>query len=150
MEDKQTKIDIPDSIESYTVTLFWGLTMKQVVLMFIATLFIGFAIFNIVARNYFTVMLMLIMSSLTLLEMVEIKGRTFYRYLLFVFMYYATKPRVLIYHHFQISGKNRLSQKQLIYEQENNFKLFIIIFCAVIVGVIALILTGIHLYHVAH
>ena len=150
MEDKQTKIDIPDSIESYTVTLFWGLTMKQVVLMFIATLFIGFAIFNIVARNYFTVMLMLIMSSLTLLEMVEIKGRTFYRYLLFVFMYYATKPRVLIYHHFQISGKNRLSQKQLIYEQENNFKLFIIIFCAVIVGVIALILTVIHLYHVAH
>lgn len=150
MEDKQTKIDIPDSIESYTVTLFWGLTMKQVVLMFIATLFIGFAIFNIVARNYFTALFMIIMSSLTLLDMVEIKGRTFYRYLLFIFIYYTTKPRVLIYHHFQISGKNRLSQKQLIYEQENNSKLFIIIFCAVIVGIIALILTGIHLYHVAH
>lgn len=150
MEDKPNKIDIPDSIESYTLTLFWGLTMKQIVLMFIATLLIGFGIFNIVSGNYVMLLVLLTMTALTLLGMVEIKGRNFYRYLMFIFAYYTTKPKVLIYHHYSISGRSRNEQKQLVYEQESNYKLFIIILIAVCTGVILLIATGIHLYHVAH
>lgn len=150
MDDKQTKIDIPDSIESYSVTLFWGLTIKQIVLMFVATLFVGFGVFSIVARNYATLLLMLIMASLTMLGMVEVKGRNFFRYLLFIFTYYKAKPRVLIYHHYQISGQVQIQKRQLVYQKENNNKLLVIMFISLIVGIIVLVLTGIHLYHVAH
>lgn len=150
MDDKQTKIDIPDSIESYSVTLFWGLTIKQIVLMFVATLFVGFGVFAVVAKNYTTLLLMLVMASLTMLGMVEVKGRNFFRYLLFIFSYYKTKPRVLIYHHYQISGRLPIQKKQLVYQKENNKKLLVIMFISLIVGIIVLILTGTYLYHVAH
>ncbi len=150
MEDKQAKIDIPDSIESYSVTLFWGLTMKQIVLMFIATLFVGFGMFSVVAKNYPTLLLMLVMTGLTMLGMVEVKDRNFYRYLLFIFSYYKTKPRVLIYHHYSSSGLPHIKQKQLVYEQESNYKLLIIIVIAILIGLILLALISIYLYHVAH
>ncbi len=149
-EDKQSKIDIPESIEGYTVTLFWGLTIKQIVLVFIATLFVGFAIFSLVSGKILTTLLMLLMTGLSLLAMVEIKGRNFYRYLLFIFSYYKSKPRVLIYNHYSSSGMATIKATQLVYQKEDNNRIFIIIFAGMILGLALLSLIGIYLYHVIH
>lgn len=147
-QDKQLKIDIPESVEGYTVTLFWGLTIKQIILVFIACLFVGFAIFSLASGNYMAVLGMLIMAGLSLLGMTSIRGRNFYRYILFIISYYKRKPRVLIYNHYSASGATEARTKQLVYHQENNNKLFIIISIAVCFGVVALVFIGIHISHV--
>lgn len=149
-ETKPVQIDIPESVEGYTVTLFWGLTIKQIILVFIASLFVGFAIFSLAAQNYLTMTFMLVMTGLTLLAMTSIRGRNFYRYILFIISYYKRKPRVLIYNHYAVSGALRQQAKQLVYQQENNIKLFIIIFIAIAFGLASLIAIGIHIYHVIH
>ncbi|HEX9503347.1 MAG TPA: PrgI family protein [Patescibacteria group bacterium] len=149
-EEKPSKIDIPESIESYRVTLFWGLTIKQIVLIFAATLFVGFGVFSLFSGDYFTMLGMLVMTSLILLGIVEIKGRNFYRYLLFIFSYYKTKPRVLIYNHYSTSGIATIQAKQLVYQKENNNKIFIIIFVFLIFSLLLLTLIGVNLYHVIH
>ncbi len=148
--DKQSKIDIPESIEGYTVTLFWGLTVKQIILVFIATLFLGFGIFNLVSRRYVAMLGMFVMTSLSLLGIVELRGRNFYKHLLFIFSYYKNKPRVLIYNHYSTSGTATVQAKQLVYQKENNTKIFIIIFVALALGFLLLILIGEYLYHVIH
>ncbi|MFA5991651.1 MAG: PrgI family protein [Candidatus Doudnabacteria bacterium] len=148
--DKQSKIDIPESIEGYTVTLFWGLTVKQIILVFIATLFLGFGIFNLVSRRYVAMLGMFVMTSLSLLGIVELRGRNFYRHLMFIFSYYKNKPRVLIYNHYSASGTAAVQAKQLVYQKENNTKIFIIIFVALALGFLLLILIGEYLYHVIH
>lgn len=148
--DKQSKIDIPDSIESYSVTLFWGLTMKQVVLVFIATLFTGLAVFSLVSKNYLPTLGMLSMAALTLLAMVEVKGRNFYRYIAFIIAYYRSKPKVLIYNHYSTSGMATIKAKQLVYQQESNYKLFIILATSILLGIAILLLISIYLYHVVH
>lgn len=148
--DKQSKIDIPESIEGYTVTLFWGLTVKQIILVFIATLFLGFGIFNLVSRRYVAMLGMFVMTSLSLLGIVELRGRNFYRHLMFIFSYYKNKPRVLIYNHYSASGTATVQAKQLVYQKENNTKIFIIIFVAIALGFLLLILIGEYLYHVIH
>lgn len=147
-EEKLSKIDIPESVEGYTVTLFWGLTVKQIVLIFIATLFVGFGIFCLAAGNYLTMTGMFCMTTLSLLGIVEIKGRNFYRHLWFIFSYYKNKPRVLIYNHYSTSGTATVQARQLVYQQENNTKIFIVIFSAVGVGVILLALIVWYLYYV--
>lgn len=147
-EDKQYKIDIPESVEGYTVTLFWGLTVKQIILVFIATLFVGFGVFSLVANNYITMLGMFLMSCLSLLGIVQIRGRNFYRHILFIFSYYKNKPRVLIYNHYSASGTATVQARQLVYQQENNTKIFIIIFVAVGVGLLLLILISLYLHHV--
>ena len=149
-EDKQTKIDIPESIEGYKVTLFWGLTTTQVILVFIATLFAGFGVFAIVSKRFIAMIFMFFITGLALLGIVEIRGRNFYRHLLFILSYYKTKPRVLIYNHYSVSGDAREQNKHLIYEQTNNTKTFTSIFIAIGVGVILLIFIGIYIYHVIH
>lgn len=148
--DKQLKIDIPESVEGYTVTLFWGLTIKQIILVFIASLFVGFSIFNLAAKNFVSVVFMLVMAGLTLLGMTSIRGRNFYRYILFIVHYYKRKPRVLIYNHYSASGAAKLQAKQLVYQQENNTKLFIIILISICIGLAVLIFISIHIYHVIH
>jgi hypothetical protein len=148
--DKQSKIDIPESIEGYTVTLFWGLTVKQIILVFIATLFLGFGIFNLVSRRYVAMLGMFVMTSLSLLGIVELRGRNFYRHLMFISSYYKNKPRVLIYNHYSASGTAAVQAKQLVYQKENNTKIFIIIFVAITLGFLLLILIGEYLYHVIH
>ncbi len=149
-EDKQSKIDIPESIEGYTVTLFWGLTIKQIVLVFIATLFVGFAIFSLVSGKILTTLAMLLMTGLSLLAMVEIKGRNFYRYLLFIFSYYKSKPRVLIYNHYSSSGIATVKATQLVYQKEDNNRIFIIIFAGIALGLTLLVFVSIYVYHVVH
>ncbi len=146
--DKELKIDIPESIEGYTITLFWGLTIKQIILVFAATLFVGFGIFSLVGRNFLSTLFMLIMATLCLLGMVSIRGRNFYRYILFIISYYKHKPRVLIYNHYSASGAPRQQAKQLVYQQENNNKILIIISIAICCGLALLVFIGIHLYHV--
>ncbi len=148
--DKQSKIDIPESIEGYTVTLFWGLTVKQIILVFIATLFLGFGIFNLVSRRYAAMLGMFVMTSLSLLGIVELRGRNFYRHLMFIFSYYKNKRRVLIYNHYSASGTSAVQAKQLVYQKENNTKIFIIIFAVLALGFLLLILIGEYLYHVIH
>jgi len=149
-EDKQTKIDIPDSIEGYKLTLFWGLTATQIVLVFIATLFTGFGIFALVSKHFATTAFMLIVTGLALLGIVEIRGRNFYHHLLFIFSYFKSKPRVLIYNHYSVSGDVHEQNKQLVYEQTSNTKTFITIFVALAIGLILLILIGVYIYHVIH
>ena len=143
-------MDIPESIDSYKLTLFWGLTVKQIVLVFIATLFVGFGIFAIVDGGYLPALGMFTMAALCLLGIADIKGRNFYRYVYFIFSYYKNKPRVLIYNHYSASGTATVQAKQLIYQQENNTKLFIIIFSLLALGLVLLILISIYLYHVTH
>lgn len=147
-DDKQLKIDIPESIDAYKVTLFWGMTVKQIVLVFIATLFVGFGIFAVVSKNYLAALGMFTMTTLCLLGIAEIKGRNFYRYLYFIFSYYKSKPRVLIYNHYSASGTATVQSKQLVYQEENNTKLFVLIFSFIGFGLLILSLIGVYLYHV--
>jgi PrgI family protein len=149
-EDKQSKIDIPESIEGYTVTLFWGLTIKQIILVFVATLFLGFGIFSLISRHYSAMLGMLAMVALSLLGIVEIRGRNFYEHLLFIFSYYKNKPRVLVYSHYSASGTAAVHTKQLVYQKDNDTKIFILIFAALALGLLILIFTGEYLYHVIH
>jgi hypothetical protein len=149
-ENKQFKIDIPESIEGYKVTLFWGLTIKQIVLVFIATLFVGFSIFSLVARNFLNALGLLLVAVLALIGIAEIRGRNVYRYLLFIAAYYKTKPRVLIYHHYAVSAVQAAEAKHLVYEKESNTKLLIIIGIALILGLLLLLLIGFYLFHVIH
>lgn len=149
-EEKRTTVDIPESIEGYTVTLFWGLTITQIVLVFFATLFVGFGIFSLVLKHFLTMTLMLVMTVLMLLGIVQIRGRNFYRHILFILSYYQNKPRVLIYNHYATSGVAALQAKQLVYQRESQTKTLIMIVGALIFGVVLLILVAIYLYHVLH
>lgn len=149
-EDKQSKIDIPDSIEGYRVTLFWGLGIQQIVLVFIAILFVGFGVFSFVDHRTLVGLEMLTMAALSLLAMAEIRGRNFYRHLFFIYSYYRTKPQVLIYHHYSESGSSSNQAKQLVYQKQNNNNIFIIIFFALGLGLIMLVLVGEYIYHVIH
>lgn len=145
-EDKQFKIDIPQSLDSYKVTQFWGLTVKQIVMVFIAVIFAGFGIFSLPARHFMAAILMLAISGLALLGIVEIHGRNFYRYLLFIFFYYKTKPQVLVYSHNSSSG---IAGKP-IYQKDENRKTFVLILSSIAIGLLLLILTVMRLYHVIH
>ncbi len=147
-EDKQFKIDIPESIEGYKVTLFWGLGLKQIVLVFGATLFLGLGVLNIADRHFMVMTEALIIMVLLLLGMIEIRGRNFYRHCLFIFSYYKNKPRVLIYKHYSSSGAASIHTKQLVFQRDNHTKTFIIIFIGLAFGLLLLILAGIYIYHV--
>lgn len=149
-EERQITLDIPESIDRYKVTLFWGLTVTQIILVFLAVIFTGFAIFSIVLRHFLTTALMLLMVGFSLLGIVEIRGRNFYRYVLFIVSYYQKKPRVLIYHHYATSGAAAVQAKQLVYQQEKNTKLFVLIFLAIAIGLALLIGIGFYLYYVLH
>jgi hypothetical protein len=148
--DKQTKIDIPESIDRYEVTLFWGLSIRQVVLVFAATLLVGFSIYSLAAKNILTSVGMVTLAAACLLGIIEIRGRNFYRHLGFIVVYYKQKPRVLIYHHAPVSGLAREQAKQLVFEQEDNTKMFMLVIAGVAGGVLLLILTAIYLLHVIH
>jgi hypothetical protein len=148
--DIQSKIDIPESIEGYKVTLFWNLTIKQVVLVFIATLFVGFGVFSLVSHKPLVAMGMTIMAVLSLLAMAEVRGRNFYRHIWFIISYYKNKPQVLIYHHYSLSGTAATQAKQLVYQKQDNSKIFIIIFIALALGLALLGLAGVYIYHVIH
>lgn len=149
-DDKRTKIDIPESIEGYKLTLFWGLTTKQIILVFIATLFTGFGIFTLVSKQLFASACMFLITGFALLGIVELRGRNFYRHLLFILSYYKTQPRVLIYNHYSASGDAREQNRQLIYTQGSNTKTFVSILVALGIGLILLILIAIYIYHVIH
>ena len=149
-EEKQITLDIPESIDRYKVTLFWGLTVIQIILVFLAVLFTGFAIFSIVLKHFLTMSLMLLMTGLSLLGIVEVRGRNFYRYILFIISYYQRKPRVLVYHHYATSGAAAIQAKQLVYQQEKNTKVFILIFLALAIGLALLIGIGLYLGYVLH
>ncbi|OGM97917.1 MAG: hypothetical protein A2817_01760 [Candidatus Yanofskybacteria bacterium RIFCSPHIGHO2_01_FULL_39_8b] len=148
--EKQTKIDIPESVEGYKLTLFWGLTVIQIVLVFIATLFTGFGVFALFAKQFVSTAAMFAVAGLILLAIVEIRGRSFYSHILFIISYYRTKPRVFIYHHYSASGSAKEQGKQLIFQQDNNQKTFITIFISLGIGVVLLILIGVYIYHVLH
>lgn len=150
VEEKQHQIDIPESIDSYKVTLFWGLTVTQIILLFVATLFIGFAIFNAFARHFMTALAMFLITGFPLLGIFEIRGRNFYRHGLFILSYYQKKPKVLIYNHYAGSGLATVQLKQLVYQKENNTKLLVAIAVAIVLGITLLILTAYYLYHVTH
>lgn len=149
-DEKQTKIDIPESVEGYKLTLFWGLTVTQVILVFIATLFTGFGVFALASKRFVSMTAMFFVTGLILLGIVEIRGRGFYNHILFIVSYYRSKPRVFIYNHYSASGAAKEQGKQLIFQQGNNQKTFVTIFITIGVGLILLILVGIYLYHVVH
>ena len=149
-EDKQTKIDIPESVDAYRITLFWGLTITQIVLVFIATLFVGFGISAVVSHHTATSSVMFAMAIITLLGILEIRGRNFYKHVSFIVAYYKDRPKVLIYHHHAPSGNAGIQSKQLVYQQEDNSKMIFMIFGTIAGGVILLILTIIFLYHAIH
>lgn len=149
-EDKQTKIDIPESVDAYRITLFWGLTITQIVLLFIATLFMGFGISAFVAKNAIASIPLFMMAVLVLLGILEIRGRNFYKHLSFIISYFKDKPRVLIYHHYAPSGNAARQAKQLVYQEEDHSKTIIMIVTGVSIGIILLLLTSIYLYHVTH
>jgi hypothetical protein len=149
-DDKLTKIDIPESIESYKVTLFWGLTITQIILVFIATLFTGFGILGLVSKHFLTMTTMLLITALALLGIVEIRGRNFYRHILFILSYYKSKPKVLIYNHYATSGTAALQAKQLVYQKDDNTKTFILILAGLAVGLLLLAFIALYLYHVIH
>lgn len=149
-EDKQTKIDIPESIDRYQLTLFWGLSIGHVVLVFVVTLFIGFGIYSIAAKKIITSVSMFALAAACLLGIIEIRGRNFYRYLVFILIYYKQKPRVLIYHHAPVSGLAREQAKQLVFEKEDNTKMFTLIIAGVAGGVLLLLLTAFYLFYVIH
>lgn len=146
--EKQITLDIPESIDRYKVTLFWGLTTMQIILVFLAVLFTGFAIFSVVLKHFLTMSFMILMTGLALLGIVEIRGRNFYRYILFIVSYYQHKPRVLIYHHYAASGVAAVQAKQLIYEREKDTKIFIMIIAAVSIGLALLVALGFYLHYV--
>lgn len=149
-EDKQFKIDIPESIEGYKVTLFWGLGLKQIILVFVATLCLGLAVFNLASGHFLTMIATFIMTILTLLAIVEIRGRNFYRHGLFIFSYYKNKPKVLIYNHYSSSGSAEAQIKQLVFQKDNHTKTYAFIFIGLALGFLLLILIGIYIYHVIH
>jgi hypothetical protein len=149
-DEKHFTLDIPESIDRYKVTLFWGLTVTQIVLVFLAILFTGFTIFSVVLKHYLTAILMLVMVGLSLLGIVEVRGRNFYRYILFILSYYQHKPRVLIYCHYATSGVAAVQAKQLVYQKEKNTKIFVLIFLSVFVGIGLLIGVGLYLSYVLH
>lgn len=149
-EDKQFKIDIPDSIEGYKVTLFWGLGLKQIVLVFGATLCLGLAIFNLMTGHFLVMIGAFLMTAALLLGIVEIRGRNFYRHWLFIFSYYKNKPCVLIYNHYSSSGTVSAQAKQLVFQKDNHTKTFIAIFVSLALGLLLLILVGVYIYHVIH
>ena len=149
-QDKQFKIDIPESVEGYKVTLFWGLGLKQIILVFGATLFLGFGVFNLATRNFTVTAGTVVMALLLLLGIVEIRGRNFYRHLLFIFSYYKNKPRVLIYNHYSSSGALNSQAKQLVFQKDNHTKTFIAIFIFITLGLLLLTLVGVYIYHVIH
>ena len=148
--DTQNKIDIPESIDAYQVTLFWGLTVLQVVLLFVAILFFGFGIFSIVAKKFIVSVGMLLLSGLCTLGMVEIRGRNFFRHIAFIASYYRTKPRVLIYHHAIVSGLACERRKQLVFDKEDNSRTIIFIVLGLVTGVVLLLATAYYLLHVIH
>ena len=147
-DEKQTKIDIPESIEGYRLTIFWGLTVTQIVLVFIATLFTGFGVFALASQRFISMVVMFVITGLVLLGIIEIRGRGIYSHIAFIVSYYKTKPRVFIYNHYSASGSAQEQGKHLIYNQDNNRKTFITIFVALGIGLILLILIGIFLYRV--
>ncbi len=149
-EEKQMKINIPESIDTYKVTLFWGLTITQVIRVFIATLFTGFGLVSGSARNYITMLGMFLISVGALLGIVEIRGRNFYRYILFIVSYYKSKPRVLIYHHYAASGIASIQARQLVGQKEDNARIFIGIFIALAIGLILLGLIAWYLFFRLH
>jgi hypothetical protein len=149
-EEKQIKIDIPESVEGYKLTLFWGLTVIQIISVFVATLFTGFGVFAMVSKHFAGMIAMFGATGLILLGIVEIRGRGFYRHILFMLSYYQNKPRVFIYNHYSASGAAKEQGKQLVYTQDSNRKTFITIFAALGVGLILLILIGFYLYHTVH
>lgn len=148
--EKQLKIDIPESIDRYKVTLFWGLTVTQVILVFIGTLFTGFAIFSVVSGHTLAMLGLLIVAALAFIGLVEIRGRNFYHHGLFILTYYKSKPRVLIYNHYASSGIATIQKKQLVYQKENNTKIFIMIAVALVIGLTLLLFIALYLYHVTH
>ncbi|MCL5667157.1 MAG: PrgI family protein [Patescibacteria group bacterium] len=149
-EDKSFKIDIPESIEGYKVTLFWGLGLRQIVLVFIATLFVGLGVFSLVDKQLPTGLGMFALATLSLCGIAEIHGRNFYRHLLFIFFYYKNQPKALIYHHHAASGTASFKAKQLVYQEENHMKTFIIIFIALALGLLLLAFIGNYLSHVIY
>lgn len=149
-EDTQIKVDIPESIDSYKLTLFWGLTLGQIILLFITTLLIGFGILSVFTKKFLAVPLMFILAGLTILGIIEIRGRNFYRHILFIVSYYKSKPKVLIYNHYAVSGLATIQLKQLVYQKENNTKVFFIIGMCIAIGIILLIGIAYYLYYVLH
>lgn len=149
-EEKEMKIDIPESIEGYRLTLFWGLTIIQIILVFVAILFIGFGVFNAVLKKFVLMAMMFLVSALSLLGILEIRGRNFYRHIVFIVRYYTSKPRVLIYNHFAASGMAVAQARIHAAQKDSNTKTFIFIIVALAVGVTFLILIGIYLYYVLH
>ena len=149
-DDAHTKIDIPESVEGYKLTLFWGLTITQVIVVFAATLFTGLFVYSLVSQRFLTSGVTFIIVGLLLLGIIEIRGRNFYRHLFFISSYYQDKPRVLLYHHQSKSGTATCPGKQLLYEGNDNRKTFIFIFIALGIGLMLLILLSIYLYHVLH
>ena len=149
-EDRKTKVDIPESIEGYKVTLFWGLNIIQLILVFAATMLSGFAIVGAVSRSIITTIGLFFMAGLSLLGIVEVRGRNFYRHLAFIFSYYKNKPRVFIYDHHVQSGRASVQARQLVYEKEDNTKTLVLIAASLVVGVILLVLISIYIYHVIH
>lgn len=149
-DEQQIKVDIPESIEGYKLTLFWGLTAAQIILVFIATLFTGFGVFALAAHRLVSMIILWCIAGLALLGIVEFRGRGFYRHLLFIISYYKNNPRVFIYHHYSASGAHHEHTKHLIYEQDTNQKTFVTIFIALGAGFILLILIGVYLYYVLH
>lgn len=149
-DEKQTKIDIPESVEGYKLTLFWGLTVTQIILVFVAMLFTGFGVFALASKHFMSMTAMFLITGLILLGIVEIRGRGFYNHILFIVSYYRSKPRVFIYNHYSASGSAKEQGKQLIFQQDNNQKTYITIFVALGIGLILLILIGIYLYRVVH
>jgi hypothetical protein len=148
--EKQNKIDIPESIDAYQITLFWGLTIFQIVLVFIATLFLGFGIYSLLAKKIISSAGMFLLALMALLGMVEIRGRNFFRHLAFISFYYRNKARVLIYHHAIVSGLACERRKQLVFDKEDNSKTYILKYVGVFVGVVMLLLTAYYLGHVLH
>jgi hypothetical protein len=57
---------------------------------------------------------------------------------------------VLIYHHAPISGLAREQAKQLVFEKEDNTRMFALIIGGVVVGVLLLLLTAFYLLYVIH
>jgi hypothetical protein len=149
-EDRKTKINIPESIEGYKVTLFWGLNIVELILIFAATLLFGFAIMGAVSRNIVTSIGLIFLSASSLLGIVKVRGRNFYLHLAFVFSYYKNKPRVLIYHHHAGSGRASVQARELLCFKEDDTKTYIFIIGGVAVGIILLILIIIYIYHVIH
>ena len=149
-DDKQNKIDIPDSIDRYRLTLFWGLTIMQVILVFLSTLCIGFAIFSIVSHRVITTIGMFLLAGVVFLGLFEIRGRNVYRHFLFLIAYYIHRPRVLIYHHDAASGAATVQAKQLVYQQEDNTKTFVFVLIAIAIGLTLLFFISRYVYHIIH